>query len=399
LKERLKRFSRVLPPVLQKECRLIYHKLNLRWDALRLRRKVLSGYKIIFPCAEVADYERFETLSAGPGEAVVRLECTVVSPGTERAYLLGLPGAARPFPVSPGYSGAGVVESVGKGVTALAVGDRVAGRLRHSSLATVHCDYLFRLPDGVSGRSGAFIELGIIVLQGIRKAGIIPGESVLVVGQGIIGQLANRLARAFGATPVIGTARSIDKAALSTGSDSADRFVPMPELAVGHLMGTFDVVVEATGDASCLSTACSCARPGGRVIMLGSSRGLSSLDFSGEVVLRGLTLVGAHITGMPSTESTLRYWTYRDEGYLFLRWLAEGRIKVDDLVSAEVNPAEADDFYRRLALWDSKIITGCFDWTNFAPAASLSDELLGNMCRPTPLTRFYLLSRDLRERI
>ena len=48
----------------------------------------------------------------------------------------------------------------------------------------------FKVPEGVSAEQASFMELGIITLQGIRKAMIRPGDRVAVVGMGIIGQLA-----------------------------------------------------------------------------------------------------------------------------------------------------------------------------------------------------------------
>lgn len=381
LKQLIKQYSKNLPDWIVQNGKRLYHKVRLRSRAVSLNRRIIKGYRIVFPCAEVADYEKFEMLSAGPGEAVIRPEFTIVSTGTERAYLLSLPGAARPFPVNPGYSGAGVVMSVGRGVTSVSVGERVAGRIGHASVATVQCDRLFRIPSDVPSDSAALIELGIIVLQGIRKAKILPGESVLVVGLGIIGQLVCRIAKCFGASPVIALARSRTKVSLRLNANTVDRFVLIEDLESEKL--DFDVIIEASGDASCLSSVCNFAKPGGRIILLGSSRGISTIDFSRDIASRGIMLVGAHITGMPKSERSSHFWTYRDEGQLFLRWLSEERIMVDDLLKEKIDPAQADIFYRRLAIRDSRIVTGCFDWRTFSPASRLSRNMLMEKCLPS----------------
>jgi predicted dehydrogenase len=101
-----------------------------------------------------------------------------------------------------GYSAAGLVVEVGEEVTEVRVGDRVAcagtGYAAHAELLSVPKNLCARLPDEVDFESGAFATLGAIALQGVRLAEPTLGESVVVIGLGLIGQLAAQLLKANG---------------------------------------------------------------------------------------------------------------------------------------------------------------------------------------------------------
>src|ERR1044072_4778376 len=172
---------------------------------------------------------------AQPGRVLVRAAASLVSAGTERAFVeLGrksLLGKAKERPDlvgkvlekvksegllstlqsvrekldeshALGYSAAGVVVEVGEGVNEFRAGDRVAcagtGYAAHAGLLSVPQNLCVRLPDSVDFESGAFATLGAIALQGVRLAEPTLGESVVVIGLGLIGQLAAQLLKANG---------------------------------------------------------------------------------------------------------------------------------------------------------------------------------------------------------
>jgi predicted dehydrogenase len=169
------------------------------------------------------------------GRVIVRAAASLVSAGTERAFVelgrKGLVGKAKERPDlvrkvvekvrsegllstlqsvrekldeshALGYSAAGVVVEVGEGVTEFRAGDRVAcagtGYAAHAELLSVPKNLCVRLPDAVDFESAAFATLGAIALQGVRLAEPTLGESVVVIGLGLIGQLAAQLLRANG---------------------------------------------------------------------------------------------------------------------------------------------------------------------------------------------------------
>lgn len=174
-----------------------------------------------------------------PGFVKVRTHYSVVSAGTERMVMeLGKKSylgkaRARPdlamkvlkkarteglmttfrqtmarleAPLPLGYSSSGVVEEVGEGVFDIAPGDHVAcaggGWACHAEVAVVPRNLCVRVPAGVELGDAAYATVGAIALQGVRVADARVGETVAVVGLGIIGQLAVQLLKASGCTVV-----------------------------------------------------------------------------------------------------------------------------------------------------------------------------------------------------
>lgn len=147
---------------------------------------------------------------AGPGEVVVRIEAAGVNPLDAKLRRGARPSAPIVEPRRVGFDGAGVVASLGEGVTGFAIGDRVVidnvlGT--YASALAVPVSKLFRLSDGVTMAEGA--SLGIPVgtaYQCLRSLGVAKGDTLLVhAGSGAVGQAAVQFAVIWGAR-VIATA-------------------------------------------------------------------------------------------------------------------------------------------------------------------------------------------------
>jgi len=136
-----------------------------------------------------------------PGTALVRTVASLVSVGTERALVefagKTLLGKARSRP-----SSAGVIEAVGDGLSGFQVGDRVAcaggGYAVHAEYAIIPQNLIAKLPAGVDFESGAFATLGAIALHGFRLGEPQLGDRVAVIGLGLLGLLAAKIAQAAG---------------------------------------------------------------------------------------------------------------------------------------------------------------------------------------------------------
>jgi predicted dehydrogenase/threonine dehydrogenase-like Zn-dependent dehydrogenase len=170
-----------------------------------------------------------------PTEVLVRTVASVISPGTERAVTalaqssLLAKARARPDLVRQvvkkaradgigatrqavagrlaedlplGYSAAGVVVSAGPAVTGVRPGQLVAtggaGKASHAEYQVVPGLLCAAVPDGVPAQDAAFTTIASIALHGLRQAEAGPGSRVVILGLGLIGQLAARLAIAAG---------------------------------------------------------------------------------------------------------------------------------------------------------------------------------------------------------
>lgn len=104
-------------------------------------------------------------------------------------------------PMPMGYSAVGRVVEVGKGVTDIFVGNLVAiaGQAYHAEINCVNRNLLVPLPqDFPDTRQAAFCALGAIALQGIHQAELQPGESVAVIGLGLLGIIVTKILNAYG---------------------------------------------------------------------------------------------------------------------------------------------------------------------------------------------------------
>ena len=106
----------------------------------------------------------------------VAVEYSVISPGTERAWINAAALTGAVFPLEIGYSSAGEVVRAGENVKEFKKGDKVACECKHQSMANVNARRVYKIPEGVDVRDAAYIEIGIIAMQGIRKANIGLGE-------------------------------------------------------------------------------------------------------------------------------------------------------------------------------------------------------------------------------
>lgn len=102
----------------------------------------------------------------------------------------------QPLPL--GYCNAGVVEAVGKGVQGLCIGDRVASNGNHAEYVCVPENLAAKIPDNVSDEEATFTVIGSIGLEGIRLCNPTLGETIVVVGLGLIGLVTAELLKANG---------------------------------------------------------------------------------------------------------------------------------------------------------------------------------------------------------
>ena len=348
----------------------------------------MTNPNIIFTKPNMAELVDRPMPDPRPGEVRVRLVRSCISSGTERANLIGVPdggvgifatGDGVTWPRQCGYSSSGVVESVGSGVDTVKVGDRVAlSWSKHARFVCLPASQVYPIPDGVSFADAAFAHIATFPLAAIRKCRLELGESAIVMGQGVLGQLALLLLRAAGAAPVLAADPLAEKRkrALDLGADAA--FDPSAPGFAAHVkawcpadrrvMGgrVVDagprVGIEVTGVGAALTGVLDVIAPFGRIALLGCTRNPNfTIDYYHKVHGRGVTLVGAHTLARPDAESSSGWWTTRDDALAFLRLLAHGRLSLAGFVDEIQAPSECAAVYSRLAEGGAFPIVQ-FDW-------------------------------------
>jgi polar amino acid transport system substrate-binding protein len=265
-----------------------------------------------------------------------------------------------------GYSAAGIVAAVAEDVTGFQVGDRVAcagvGYASHAEVLSVPKNLCVHLPEGVSFESGAYGTLGAIALQGVRLAEPTLGESVVVIGLGLVGQLTVQLLKANGCR-VFGLDLDESRVALALEL-GADKAIVSTDAAAkeieawtkGH--GADAVLITAATDSNQpIELAARVSRLKGRVIVVG----MTGMDIPrAPFFSRELKLIISMSYGPgrydPEYEERghdypLPYvrWTEKRNIESFLELIADKRLNVERLTTHRFPIAEADRAYQLIS--------------------------------------------------
>jgi predicted dehydrogenase/threonine dehydrogenase-like Zn-dependent dehydrogenase len=250
-------------------------------------------------------------------------------------------------PIGLGYCNAGVVIGVGSGVSGYAVGDRVVSNGRHAEVVSVPANLCARIPAGVSDEGAAFTVLGSIALQGIRLVQPTLGEAVVVMGLGLIGQIAVQLLRAHGCRVLgldfdqakleLARAAGAEIVDLSNGSDPVQA-----ALAFSRGRGVDAVLVTAsTSSSEPMHQAALMSRKRGRIVLVGvTGLELSRADFyEKELTFQVSCSYGPGRYDPGYEEGGADYpigfvrWTEQRNLEAILDMLADGRLDVSRLIS------------------------------------------------------------------
>ena len=210
--------------------------------------------------------------------------------------------------------------------------------------------------------------MSAVAQHGIRIAGIQLGESVAVLGMGIVGQLAASLAHLAGALPVI----AIDTdnfrldIARKRGIDHCLNPNEIDDLpaAVRDLCEDdgANVVVEATGIPAVLPMALKLPCIAGRIVALGSPRGRVEMDFMPELHLREISILSAFQPRTPQQDHMYYRWSKDRDRRLMLRLMSEGRLPMADLITHEAHPEQCAEIYQMLAQRTPGALGVVFNW-------------------------------------
>lgn len=325
--------------------------------ALLFRKRIIKGRRIIFEGVEDAVCRTFIDVGAGRGEVLIETIFTAISPGTERGYYLDLANFHQERPHLSGYSGMGRIRAIGKKVNGFKKGEMVAGIFKHSSLNVVNYEEVVRVPKGVDYVYASFITLGVIALTGIRAAGIENGQKIIVMGQGILGQLVDQMTRLEGASNVIAIALTESKKNMSLQS-GVDEFIALNQYQDKMSSIAADVIIDVTGSLKGFENSLEIVKPGGRVVMLGSIPGYSHEGtWAEKVVTKQIEVCGAHVRNLEDEGLT-----YKDEARRFLQLLADKKLKMDHLITDIYDPEKAPEIYQRLAKGDRDMVGVVIDW-------------------------------------
>jgi len=327
-----------------------------------------------------------------PGALLIRTRVSLISPGTERMLLefgkAGWLAKARQQPdkvrqvwekirtdglwpaveavrsklerpLELGYCNVGTVVEVGPGVTGFSVGDRVVSNGPHAELVSVPVNLCARVPDTVADDEAVFTVLGAVALQGIRLAQPALGESVAVIGLGLVGLLTVQLLRAQGCRVLgldpdaarVALARQFGAEAVELGTGS-DPVATAQAFSRGLGMDAV-IIAAATQSPEPIHQAARMCRKRGRIVLVGmSGLELSRADFyEKELTFQVSCSYGPGRYDPAYEEKGQDYpvafvrWTAQRNFEAVLDMLADRRLDVRPLISHRFPIADAEKAY------------------------------------------------------
>lgn len=294
----------------------------------------------------------------GPEDLLVRVEASGIC-GTDRHLFHG-EFPCKP-PVTLGHEFSGIIEASGSAVTGLSVGERITGDPNIACGRCQRChegrvnlcenlqaigihrdgglaDYVivpqkqaFLLPSSLDPHHGAFCEPLACCIHGMDIAAIKPGQSVLVLGGGVIGLLTVQLASLAGAKTILATRNKVKRnLAMDLGATAAiDPAASHLQAEVFRLTsGGADVVMECAGVPETVEQAPRLARRGGNVVIVGVlAQGTKVTYEPFDLLFREVNI----------KTSFLNPHTHARAASL----IAEGKVKIEPLISRRISLEEA----------------------------------------------------------
>ncbi len=288
-----------------------------------------------------------------PDEIYIETEITALSTGTDLANYLGrsteIPGAPD-YPRPVGYSNAGVIRRVGSAVRGWREGQRIFSLRPHQSAYMAReNELLVAVPERVTSEEASLTYLAQLGLAALRQARHEAGETVAVVGLGVIGLCTVAVARALG-VKVFAAANSTARAGLASRMGAGT-----------SAASDIDVVVLTANTWDAYRRAVEIARPHGRISILGfPGRGqpdpFNPLDPQW-FYRKSLTLIAAGQTSRQECAANLE---------CLLGWMASGALELEPVISHRLPAHQMRVAYELAAAHDQTLTCAVFDWRGVA---------------------------------
>lgn len=329
---------------------------------------------ICFPQANQVELRSEEVGALGAGQILCRAEKSLISIGTESYCLRGVfdPGTNWErwvqYPFRPGYSMVARVVALGGGVDPTWEGRRVLISAPHQQYTLTTPERVHPVPEGVSAEDAAWGPLASTTQLAVRRAQLALGETVGVVGLGMLGQLVTQYLYVAGARKIIAIdtvqgrldlaqAHGATHTICATAQDARPTVAALTD---GRML---DAVWDVTGHPAVLSQCVQLVRRLGRVVLTGDTPTPTQQFLGPGVVSNAIAILGVHSTAVAPHYSEHSPWTEAEIIALFYDYLLQGRMRVGDLITHRHAPAEAPAVYRRLQTERASSIGVILDWS------------------------------------
>ncbi len=267
----------------------------------------------------------------------------------------------QPLPL--GYCNVGNVMAVGEKVTDFHIGDRVASNGHHAEFVNIPQNLVVHIPDTVSDEEAAFTVVGSIGLQGVRLCNPTLGETIVVIGLGLIGLLTAELLIANGCR-VIGIDIDPHKIEIARNKgiigidpkEEADAVKSVLDLTEGTGADGVIITASARGD-DIISRAAQMSRKRGRIILVGViGLNISRAEFyEKELSFQVSCSYGPGRYDENYEQKGQDYplpfvrWTEKRNFETILQAISSGKLEVTSLISERVPLADYRNIYNNIS--------------------------------------------------
>ena len=326
--------------------------------------------RIIFPEQDRVSFEDFELPDLKPGQVRVRTCYSLMSIGTETT-ILGRkydPDThfARMFSfpqLKTGVQAVGQVEEAAQDVVDFRTGDIIYMREAHGSHQVLPASACSPVPPGMDLKSACWCGLAKTAFRAAWAGRFEPGQHVLIVGAGPVGQMAIRWASAAGVQTIAVVDLSGYRlehalrggATMTFENNIADCMEEIRALDEGNGPS---IVVDVTGNPAVFQSVLAAAAKYARVILLGDTGYPSRQCLSSDVMTKGLTIQATH------DSHDRDGWTQRRVDRLFFDLVKRDKFNLSGLITHEFSPRDCSEAYALAGEHRHETMGILYDWTN-----------------------------------
>ena len=319
----------------------------------------------------------------GPGEALIKTKASGICSGDVMPWYI-----EKKAPLVIGHEPAGEVVACGSGVTGVKPGDRVFVHHHAPCMACRHCmrgdfvqceqwrrsqiipggiaEYVLipegnlkndtlLLPDGVSCEDAALIEPAACVVKSLRRSSIKKGDTVLIIGLGVMGMMHLLLAPHYGAAKTIG-ADMVDFRLKKAEGLGIDCTINVDQWDLADVIPALtehkgaDIVIAGPNSVDVMEKAIQCAAPGGTVVLFTPAMPGEALTIDPNYIyFRDISIVASYSCGPDDTRRALQII---EKGIINAGKLVTHRFSIDDTETAYRTVAEGADSLKVLIVFD-----------------------------------------------
>jgi threonine dehydrogenase-like Zn-dependent dehydrogenase len=329
----------------------------------------VSGVEIVFSGKGKAELYPYEDMPLGPHDVRGRTLATLISPGTELAWLNG-----DNFPIRPGYAAVFEVETVGMDVKEVRVGERRFCMGGHRSTQQFEVQHTLPLAKDLATPSALIARLMGVSMSTLMTTNARPGDKVVVTGAGPVGLLAAHQFRLAG-YEVLLVEPNEERRVRARESGLTNTLATMP-LKDDSVRGRVALVVECSGHEQAVLDGCNIVRKQGEVVLVGvpwkahtsilAHEILKAVFFNYVVLRSGWEFV------LPLHGRSFK-WEELYEGYnnapqsvysgfkKALGWLADGRVPLEGMMHTR-SPHDPKALYEGLLRGEFSETFTVLDW-------------------------------------